>query len=268
MPVTPTGPVRISLRQYMENPTGKGTAFVAKRALVRQGMIKTFVYLLQHYRKAFYAIPYILDSGNLLFHVKIPSEKYNENKLSYDVFFELEKDDGKRRAQQNIKMFSNCPSFIFSYCYAYNTKNLIIDRMKHYLPNEALTMPPNVRNPDLQMGFEKSTWIAACYLVQGGCLTDQYISKFGQKINSDKETQIFNALVSFDTIMAVYQKAAWESRRSHRKERSPQEKQRQEDAARRYKDKVKKNKVARVGFLRKAPRAPINAKKAKKKHLI
>ena len=43
MQVTPTGPVRISLRQYMENPTGKGTAFVAKRGLVRQGMIRKFV---------------------------------------------------------------------------------------------------------------------------------------------------------------------------------------------------------------------------------
>ena len=51
--------------------------------------------------------------------------------------------------------------------------------------------------------------------------TNNFLDLLAQKINSDKETQIFNALVSFDTIMAVYQKAAWESRRSHRKERSP-----------------------------------------------
>jgi hypothetical protein len=39
MALVPHTPVRITLRQYMENPTGKGTAFVAKRALVKQGMI-------------------------------------------------------------------------------------------------------------------------------------------------------------------------------------------------------------------------------------
>ena len=249
----------------MENPTGKGTAFLAKRGLIRKGMTESFIYLLQHYRKAFYAIPYKLQNGNMLYHVKVPSEKYKENKIQYDVFFELTYESGKRLAHQYIQMFSNCPSFIFSYCYAYNTKSLIIDRMKRYLPNQALTQPPSVRNPDLQLGFEKSTWIAASYLIQGGCLTDQYLSKFMTTISPEKETEIFNHLVDFDTIMAVYQKAAWEARRYHRKERSPTVKEKQRDAEVRFERKKKENKVKRFGILGRAPRSNIKPNKLNKK---
>ena len=264
MPLVPPNVTKISLRQYMENPTGKGTAFVAKRALIRQGMTQTFIYLLRNYRKAFYAIPYILDNGNLLYHVKVPSEEYKDNHISYDVFFELEKNDLRRRAQQDIKMFSNCPSFIFSYCYVYNTKGLIIDRLKSHLPSEALTQPPKVRNPEMQMGFEKSTWIAACYLIQGGCLTDLYISKFGQKLHAAEEARVFSGIADFNTIMAVYQKAAWEARKSHRKERNRATRERQQEAVDRYKKHQRENKVKGVGFLRRAPRSVITAKKAQK----
>ena len=69
-------PLKISIRQFTENPSGKGSAFLAKRAMIKQGLNATYVKLLNHYRRAFYAVPYVLDDGRYLYHVKVPSEMY------------------------------------------------------------------------------------------------------------------------------------------------------------------------------------------------
>jgi hypothetical protein len=35
----------------------------------------------------------------MLYHIKVPSEKYKENKIQYDVFFEFTYESGKRLSQ-------------------------------------------------------------------------------------------------------------------------------------------------------------------------
>ena len=36
-------PLKISIRQFTENPSGKGSAFLAKRAMIKQGLNATYV---------------------------------------------------------------------------------------------------------------------------------------------------------------------------------------------------------------------------------
>ena len=50
------------------------------------------------------------------------------------------------------------------------------------MPSEVLTRAPEIRNPIQSLGYEKSTYIAARYLVDGHCLADDYIARFGKKI--------------------------------------------------------------------------------------
>ena len=137
----------MTLEQYVSNPTGKGSGYVANRAAIKNGLNMIYIKLLREHRKQFYAVPYLYGNGDILFYVKVPSEKYDENKISYDVLFLIQYDKNKSRDKRLMKLYSNSPSFIYTYCYVYNQHNLIIEKLKSKLPNEALTTFPEVRNP-------------------------------------------------------------------------------------------------------------------------
>ena len=77
-------------------------------------------------------------------------------------------------------LYSNSPSFIYTYCYVYNQKGLLIDKLKSKLPQMALTKFPEVRNPIGSLGYEKSTYIAARYLIDGKCLSDEYVNRYSK----------------------------------------------------------------------------------------
>jgi len=177
----------MTLNKYISNPTGKGSAYVAKRSAIKSGLNLIYIKLLREHRKEFYAQPYIYGNGDILYYVKVPSEFYNDNKITYDVLFLIKYDKQLERKNRQVYFYSNSPSFIFTYCYVYNKHDLLIDKLKNKLPNEALTMPPDIRNPIQSLGFEKSTYVAALYLIQGGCLSDAYINRFGKTMTDFTE---------------------------------------------------------------------------------
>lgn len=150
----------MTLTKYTSNPTGKGSAYVANRAAIKNGLNMIFIKLLREHRKEFYAVPYIYGNGDILYYIKVPSEDYDINKISYDVLFLLKYDKNLKRANRHMFLYSNSPSFIFTYCYVYNKHGLLIDKLKSKLPIEALTKPPVVRNPIESLGYDKSTYIA------------------------------------------------------------------------------------------------------------
>jgi hypothetical protein len=255
--------MKITLRQYVDNPTGKGSAYVASRGAIKQSLNMAFIYLLQHYRKQFYAIPYFEDNGDLLFYVKVPSTYYDINKISYDVLFELENSIDTRRSQRNIKVYSNCPGFIYTYCYVYNKNGLIIPDLKGKLPIEALTQAPEIRNPIESMGFERSTYMAARYLIDGFCLTDAYVNKFGQRLDLTTKNALYNRIADPMTIVAIYQHAKYMNAHTHKKPISKKEEDKRNNMASSYIQKEKKEKP-KTGLFKRAPRAKITARKAKR----
>lgn len=257
--------LKISLRQMVDNPSGKGSAYLAKRAMIKQGLNLTYIKILQRYRKQFYATPYLYDDGRILFHVKVPSEMYNLNKISYDVIFEFENDPSRRLSLRNMKCFSNSPSFIFTYAYVFNAKKILIDKFKSNLPYECLTIAPKTRNPVESMGYEKSIYLAARYLLDSNALTDAYIRKFGKPCNTLVEKDILRRIANPQTLIAVYHHALYLNAKSHRKPISSNELKQRNERARRFEDHQKRVRPeSRRGILgiKMAPRAKINARKA------
>ena len=61
----------MSLMKYVSNPTRKGSAYVANRSAIKQGLNMTYIKLLRNFRRAFYAVPYIYPNGDILFYVKV-----------------------------------------------------------------------------------------------------------------------------------------------------------------------------------------------------
>ena len=254
----------LTLMKYVTNPTGKGSAFVGSRAVIKQGLNATYIKLLRESRKAFYAQPYIYSNGDILYYVKVPSEYYKTNKIAYDVLFLLEYDATKRRQHREIKMWSNCPSFIFTYCYVYNQHDLIIDAFKSKLPVEALTKAPEVRNPIGSYGYEKSTYIAARYLLDGACLTDTYINRFGKTMTPLNQSDLLKKLADPDLLVAIYQHAQYMQRKTHRKPLSADEKKQRNEQLKKYQKDEKDNQPKSGFIVHKAPRANLTAKKAQK----
>lgn len=260
-------PLKISLRQLVDNPTGKGSAYMAKRAMIKQGLNITYIKILSKYRKHFYAVPYIYNDGRVLFHVKVPSEMYNINKISYDVLFEFDNDDRKRLSMRNVKCFSNSPSFIFTYAYVFNAKSMIIPQFKNNLPTQCLTQPPVIRNPIESMGYEKSIYLASRYLLDSFALGDAYIRKYGKQYNKLEEVGLQRRIADPETLVAVYQHALYMNRKTHRKELDANEKKARDERNRKFADQQKRFTIeGRRGLfgIRSAPRAKITARKAKK----
>lgn len=55
----------ISVREMVDNPTGKGSAYVANRATIKSGLNIEFVKLLRYHRTKFFATPYFLENGDM-----------------------------------------------------------------------------------------------------------------------------------------------------------------------------------------------------------
>lgn len=253
-----------TLNKYVSNPTGKGSGYVANRAMIKNGLNLTFIKLLREHRKAFIAMPYVYGNGDILYWVKVPSEFYSDNKITYDVLFLLKYDKNRERKNREMTVYSNSPSFIFTYCYVYNKHGLIIPKLKSKLPREALTMPPEVRNPIQSFGFEKSTYIAARYLLDGKCLSDEYINRFSKPLNELSEKTVFNKIADPEVLLSIYQHAQYEKRKTHKKEISAEQKAKREEQKKNYVETQKKI-TPRSGFIvQRSPRAKITARKAQR----
>lgn len=257
------GIYEISLQQYINNPTGKGSGYVANRGAIKTGLNSQYIELLRNFRKAFYAIPYLYENGDILYYVKVPSEYYKDNKISYDVLFLLKYEKNVTRSNRNIQLFSNCMSFIYTYAYVYNKKGLIINKFKTKLPNECLTIPAEIRNPIESLGYEKSTYMAARYLVDGGCITDSYINQFGKKIDNIIEKKLIDQITDPKTLQLIYQHTQYLKRKNHKKQLTDNEKKTKDDIKTNYISKQKKI-IPKSSIIHKAPRSKITAKKAKK----
>jgi hypothetical protein len=260
-------PIKMSIRQYVDNPSGKGSAFLAKRATIKQGMNMTFIKLLQKHRQQFFAVPYIYPNGDVLFHVKVPSEEYATNKIVYDVLFRLYADNNNRYSMRNMRVFSNSPSFLYTYAYVYYHSDLIINEpnLVSKLPSIAITQPPTVRNPIESLGFEKSTYVAARYLLDGFILNDSYINRFGIRINPIEERRLLTAVANPEVLVALYAHAKDLQVKKPRNPINTKKREAREKMRQQYIQKERANKPKKTGFIfKRAPQSKITAKQAKR----
>ena len=113
------------------------------------------------------------DKKNNIFYIliKIPSEVVPD--FYYDVvlkFFagaDIE-DAGRSLNRYNLQVFSNDPSFNFTYAYVFKKNGLIIKELEPKLAKLSRTTAPKETNPDEQIGYVKSLYFAYLYMKQRG----------------------------------------------------------------------------------------------------
>lgn len=172
--------------------------------------------------------------GRVIVHVKVPSETLDT--FYYDVLLEVEGTPTARGLENcNVKFFSNCPSFVYTYAYIFyhlsadgtvsrdnKSGGAIITLLRRKLPQDRLLMPgtedkigdavldnePNTRNPHRLIMLDKSLYYAVFYLMDNVKLSDILNNH-----NLRTEAQILASVSDFDTLMA---KRKQEERREKR----------------------------------------------------
>ncbi len=258
-------PIKISIRQYVDNPY-RGASFLASRKIIKEGLNRTFIKLLQNYRQQFFAVPYRYPNGDVVFHVRVPSEEYKDNKIVYDVLFRIEFDNSKRYSLRNVKLFSNSPSFLFTYSYVYYHSDLIIDEFVSKLPTVAITTPPAVRNPFETLGFEKSTYMAARYLLDGFILRDAYIERFGKIMNPIEAMRLQSIVADPAKLVEIYALAKENQAKDRRKPVDQARKKRREELRQQYLKLSKETRPKKTGAIfRRGPQSKITARQARRR---
>lgn len=99
------------------------------------------------------------------------------NDLTYDVVIKfIDGADLSNLAGCKIQLFSNNPHFNYTYAYAFNKDNLLIDDLKRKIDKQALTEIPKIKNTELVTGFDKTLFFAYFYIMSLGATKSSFFN--------------------------------------------------------------------------------------------
>lgn len=160
----------MTLEEYIDNPFGKGSSAIPKS--IREGALNTYkakfgnIMLRENGKIKYYLFK---DNTNNIYYclVKVPSETIP--KFYYDVAFKFFADSsiaesGRDLKKYYIQFFSNDPSFVYTYAYAFNQAGIFIPELASKMSKEALEEEPKERNPKQNIGYVKTIIFAYLFL--------------------------------------------------------------------------------------------------------
>lgn len=183
----------------MKNPLGKG-ASVLMLASTRKILDEEYGNLVQKITHKWYS----LQDKYYIAHVKIPSK--SSDKLYYDVLLEIDINSIPKNVtvinSSKCRVFSNCPSFVFTYAYVFDKNKDIIPWTKKKYNKKVFESNPVQRNPTELRNYERSLYFAIKYITSNGRNYKAGINLNMVRIRS--HVQILNNLQSSDDILTAY----------------------------------------------------------------
>ena len=156
-----------TIQEYVDNPMGKGSTAITNRTVIRWALDGRYDELIKK-SKDFSHFEYKVDD-DYYFHIIIPSED-KQRKNTYDVIIKFSSPDENFSRDTTLKryfmqVFSNCPSFVFTFAFVYNKYQLLIDELKNKFDDIVFENNPSVRNPGEIINYEKSIYYACRYIL-------------------------------------------------------------------------------------------------------
>lgn len=148
-----------TFENILMNPSGVGTGNIHARYLIRQHFESQALRLYSTQKISIHKILHVSDEI-IYIHMRQLSETIPN--IFYDVVFIMKKASILPEVsfyKYATKVFSNSPSFSFTYYYAFKKNSMFADELKSKVEREFNT-PPTIRNPHEESGFEKS--LATC----------------------------------------------------------------------------------------------------------
>lgn len=177
-----------TMDEYLDNPMGKGSTAISNRNLIKTDLNTRYDKLLKRH-KDFKHNQYF-DGVNYYIHVFVPSESEREN--TYDVVIELSPLEDSNKIETTLKnyqmrVFSNCPSFTYTYAYVYNDNGMLIPFLRNRYKNIVLTDNPQVKNPGEVINYDKSIYFACKYITtHTSLMSKMMLSATVKKIDKEK----------------------------------------------------------------------------------
>lgn len=216
-----------TFQSYMERPMGKGvTAFQLNS--IRADLTSRYKKLNLNSKISLVHVCKLDD--RYFIHFLIPNESEDDRNNDYDVVLEFIPSNKAIASEPtirnyNIKFFSNCPSFVYTFAYIYNDNGLLIEEFKDKFEDQVLSMKPVSRNPYKIVNFEKTIFFA--------CMNFQYKSiRFNKQYLDSKCNVKFNKLKTLirhtKTVKMEIAKEKKRIRELKREEKALQDKNRKE----------------------------------------
>lgn len=199
--------------EYIQNPMGKGSAIIPNTEAKAK--------LNTEFEKVRYKIKctcYILDNHLAIYSYLIPSISRSE--VSYNVLLQFDLSVAEEKGFDRVDnlpflVYSNCPSFIYTYARAFDERGLLIPWIKKKYEKKALT-ESKIRNTYGIIGYEKSLYIAIRYLLSAHNNMIYQFKQMAKSIRSTKE--IAGTILRSDEIMDTY-KVSTKIPKENRKEK-------------------------------------------------
>ncbi len=154
----------MTLREYISNPMGKGASATGDATALKEQYQNES----RDLGLSGHGIVdcYNVSKRQIVFHFKLPSksgQKYDSN-LHYDIVIAMDINDVKKAKSIldcEMKVFSNCPSFIYTYANLFIRKKMIIPWLEaHYNAATRRTVASR-SNPYDVINYERSLYITA-----------------------------------------------------------------------------------------------------------
>jgi hypothetical protein len=182
-----------TLKEFLDNPMGKGSTAIMNRQLIKDSLIKRYNTLKRNKEKKFDITVY-KDGDEYYFHLIIPSESERTN--TYDVVLHFNMDEETDLKYDNflnryyIKFFSNCPSFTYTFAQTFHQYGFSIDSLSNKFKDVVLDNEPIIRNPGQIVSFEKSLYFACLhiqesYILKNKMYINQLAKPFDAKVLND-----------------------------------------------------------------------------------
>lgn len=147
------------IKDFLNNPAGKGATFLNIGATKKQFTERYDKIVKQIHHRVFS----VKDDMYIL--VNIPSSVEG---IEYDIlvkFSPLSKSGGESIYDMDMQIFSNSPSFLYTYCNAYNKYGLLIKECKKKISSKMLKDIAKQKNPYGVLSYDFSIFAALFYIV-------------------------------------------------------------------------------------------------------
>lgn len=182
----------ITAQNVLFNPTPGSSHVAARKYIIDQLNFKTNKYINDGKIRL---ISCRLEKDSLVVHLQQGSESIQN--LWYDIVFEFPKFrrikatsngqevyNGISIKDTELKVFSNNPEFVFTYAYAFNRQNALIDKYKTLIGAKALSQAPKEKNPNAEIGMSSSLYICLKYLEMSDFFGNMRYTKFLNNVKS------------------------------------------------------------------------------------
>lgn len=208
----------MTINDYLTHPMGKGNAAFligqAKSEMIGRFLLDEDAMKVQVYD----------TRKTLVFHFELPSK--SSKGIEYDVVLEFPYNESDFNTAKNIfnfpfKVYSNCPSFVYTYAYVFNQHGLLIDWLKSRYDHKTLRMAPATRNKLGVIFYEHSIFNAVYYIFKNIGTPVSNLVKSAKKASVGQLRQMITPQSDIETNSKIVKAAEREMKKIEKAHQAP-----------------------------------------------